>query len=234
MPLNPNVADMVSRITRFGTAPTNRYAIDFSNTPSGNRIIQSTYLTKRLSSSLETISVPGVGIASNPQRFSSGPEREMPYGRTYEQSIDMTFLVGADYFERQFFTDWMTKIQNHGTNTFGYYKDYVCDMTISLFDRKDRVRYSCKLYESWPKSVQSFEVGAETEGLVKQTVTMAYRWWEQVEPFSGRPINPQTQGSAGGPNTRLGLDLPAVAKKTGAPESIALGGRVVEGNRITE
>jgi len=234
MPLNPTVADMVSRITRFGTAPTNRYTIDFSNSYSGIKIIQSVLLTKRLSSSLESVSVPGIGIASNPQRFSSGPEREMPYGRTYEQSVDMTFLIGADYFERQFFTDWMTKIQNQGTNTFGYYKDYVCDLTINLLDRKDRVRYACKLYEVWPKSVAAIEVGAETEGLAKQTVSMAYRWWEQVEPFSGRPINPQTTGAAGGPNTRLGLDLPAVAQKTGSPESIALGGKVVEGQRITE
>ena len=214
MPLNPTVADMVSRITRFGTAPANRYSIDFSNSYSNKKILQSVFLTKRLSASLESVSIPGVGIASNPQRFSSGPEREMAYGRTYEQSIDMTFLVGEDYFERQVFTDWMTKIQNHGTNTFGYYKDYVCDMTLSLFDRKDRVRYACKLYEVYPKSVQAFEVGAEVDGVIKQTVTFAYRWWEQVEPFSGRPINPQTTGEAGGSNTRLGLDLPAVARAT--------------------
>ena len=58
MPLNPTVADMVSRITRFGTAPANRYSIDFSNSYSGIKIIQSVLLTKRLSASLESVSIP--------------------------------------------------------------------------------------------------------------------------------------------------------------------------------
>ena len=51
----------------------------------------------------------------------------------------MTFRVGGDMFERQYFEEWMDIIVDHKSNRLNYYDNYVRDIYLSQLNMKDQI-----------------------------------------------------------------------------------------------
>ena len=75
---------------------------DVASRQSATRQTLSVEALRRLSESCESVNFPGRSLSSQPNRIS-GPVREMPYESLYSGDLDITFRVGGDMFERQYF-----------------------------------------------------------------------------------------------------------------------------------
>ena len=118
---------------------------DVASRQSATRQTLSVEALRRLSESCESVNFPGRSLSSQPNRIS-GPVREMPYESLYSGDLDITFRVGGDMFERQYFEEWMDIIVDHKSNRLNYYDNYVRDiLPFSVkYERPNRSSSYCK------------------------------------------------------------------------------------------
>jgi len=127
-----------------------------------------------LNFSLESMSFPGRGHSTTPKKIA-GPVREMPYESLYEGDIQMTFKIGRNYYERNFFEIWMNNIVD-STSRYAYYNDYTTTMNINALDRFGKIVYTCEIQECFPKAISNIDYSHVTvDEFVRFTVNMSYR-----------------------------------------------------------
>lgn len=163
----------------------------------------------KLSLLCEEVTVPGMTFASNPV-FTYGEAREVVYNRVFEPAT-FTFLVDSKSTALKFFRGWMDKIINPNTRLAGYYNSYTGTVIIKhlnsgdLAGRDDTQRdvekkkvYEVYLREAYPKSIQSYTLSNNTKDIVRYSVTMNYKYWDnntaptgnlpERNPRSSRPV----------------------------------------------
>jgi hypothetical protein len=106
-------------ISTTGIARPTRYLVSFSGP--GELIPPSA--TARLTVACENVSFPGRTFQTNESRIY-GPAYRTPYVPTYPLEITMTFRVGADFYEKRVFEQWMDKINNPDTFDMAYPDEY--------------------------------------------------------------------------------------------------------------
>ena len=112
----------------------------------------------------------------------------MPYESLYSGDLDLTFRVGRDMFEREFFEKWMNQIVDHSTNTMGYYHSYTRDIEIAQLGPKDRVVYQVRVKECWPKTLNAIELGFDKSSeYTRQVVSLSFREYEVI--LADRPYH---------------------------------------------
>lgn len=136
---------------------------------------------RRLSESCESVNFPGRSFSSQPNRIS-GPVREMPYESLYSGDLDMTFRVGGDMFERQYFEEWMDIIVDHKSNRLNYYDNYVRDIYLTQLNLKDEIVHQVKIKECYPKTLNPVERSqTTTDETLKQSLSFAFREYEVLD-----------------------------------------------------
>ena len=196
----PRVADLVSRIQRYGHLPANNWKISFGRIgpdealqgmysiadtlmPDGETTRQTFY--NRMSLSCDSVNVPGRSIASIVDG-GIGVGAEQPYAKFYEGDLTVGLLIGREAYERKVFEEWMDQIAHPRSGRLSYYKNYVCDAELTLFDRQDIPRYKVIFEEVYPKTVSPIQLSNDNPDLIKQQVDFAYRLY--------RPVNLNTGG----------------------------------------
>jgi len=160
--------------------------LDQRTTKSATSQTLSVEALRRLSESCESVNFPGRSLSSQPNRIS-GPVREMPYESLYSGDLDITFRVGGDMFERQYFEEWMDIIVDHKTNRLNYYDNYVRDIYLSQLNIKDQIVHQVIVKECYPKTLNPIERSqASTDETLKQSLSFAFREYEIVDT----PISP--------------------------------------------
>lgn len=173
------IDELQAKIGRYGVARPNRFQVELSSPPSLPNLIPRER-AERLAIQCEVAQLPGKSFSTHEQRIY-GPVRKFPYTATFTSNIELTFRVGEDFTERSIFDEWQNTVMNRSTNMFGYYKEYVTDMFIHQFDTEDNRLYSIKLFEAWPEAIQPIQLGAtETNTYNRQTITFAFRQWEET------------------------------------------------------
>jgi hypothetical protein len=166
--IRQNIIDEVST----GILKPNRFEVFISG-------LDPSVFSDRFNMSCETVSFPGRSVSTQPARVY-GPIREMPYERLYTGDLDVTFRMGRDMLERNFFEQWMDRIASktsndfkyHGTNESGYAKS----MKINQLDKNNNVVYSILVREVFPKAVNTIELDhSKTDEYLKQIVSFAFR-----------------------------------------------------------
>tara|TARA_Y100001938_G_C8033356_1_gene401936 strand:- start:296 stop:1006 length:711 start_codon:yes stop_codon:yes gene_type:complete len=199
-------------------------AISFRNAISNRRLdtMSKFEIQSRLSDSCENVSIPGRGQSSQANTIY-GPTREMPYQPLYSGDLDMTFRVGADYLERQFFEDWSDIVVSKGNN-YEYYDSYIADVQVRAIGRNDDLLYECRLLECYPKNIGAIDLGYEkVDDLTRFTVSLAFRRYE-ISYAAPLGVTPQSSGNSG-------LNLPDnIGGPGGAP---SYGGPNAPGNGDT-
>jgi hypothetical protein len=137
--------------------------------------------------------IPGVSYATVPNR-TFGEMRETPYDRLYEP-VNLSFYVDKEMQVKYLFDKWMDAIQNPATRKFNYYKDYVVDMAIEVFDTQNQTRYIAAFYEAYPKAISSVQLDSANKDIMKLNVTMQYKFWTSeprtvFDAAAGEPISP--------------------------------------------
>ena len=121
------------------------------------------------------VQIPGVTLSTTQIRMF-GEVRESPYEKMFD-NITLSFYVDNNMKVKQFFDDWMGIIQSPSSRNFGYYKNYITDMILSVEDTKDRKRYEVRLFECYPKNVGGISMAHESKEVMKLQVSMNYKNW---------------------------------------------------------
>jgi|LauGreDrversion4_2_1035121.scaffolds.fasta_scaffold01438_5 hypothetical protein len=153
---------------------------------------------ERLNHMIREVSLPGKTL-SGTDFEPYGPGRHIALQQRYEDELTMTFLVGKDGYESDYFSAWMEQVISPRDNFVSYYKDYVVDLGVQQYDKKGVLRYAWKFYEVYPYTVSSTELTNEAEGSsfwLTTKVTFKYRNfnWSGVTPEQPDP----SQGGGGG------------------------------------
>lgn len=164
--------------TKLGLAKTNRYTISIA-TPE----TLSTQISASSGVNLQTVhlfcdqvQLPGLTVNTS-QIKTFGEIREMPYEFNYDP-IQMVFLVDRNMVVKSYFDQWILGIQNGDSRTFKYYKEYIAPtLDIEVQDLSENTRYVVTLYEAYPKTVSSVQMGYEQKDIMKLSVSMNYKYW---------------------------------------------------------
>lgn len=178
----------------------------------------------RLSDSCESVSLPGRGHSSQANKIY-GPTREMPYEPLYSGDIDLTFRVGADYLERQFFERWSQIMLGGPTketrNNYAYYDDYVADLQIRAIGRDDSLLYEVRAKECYPKNIGAIDYAFEkADDLTRFTVSLSFRRYEvsytssTFASMSGTQPSGSDAGSGGDETNTSFIEIPVTEGQT--------------------
>jgi len=184
-----SLSDMISRISRYGSVPVNRYKLEFQG-PKKNPI--GPYVSERLSLMCEECVLPMKSISTQEQKLY-GPVRKIPYTETFNNTLQLTFRLGEWPIERLGFENWMNNIVDPYSHDMGFYNDYIADLVISLLDQTDTTVYKIKLFEVFPENLGELSLSSgNRDTYSKQTVTFSYRNWIPLENDSDEPMWPDT------------------------------------------
>ena len=137
-------------------------------------------LNERLTFQCEKVSLPGMSLTDIDYGLAAGNIRKMPMKRIFTNEISLSFRLSPTLRERTTFEDWINNIYDPVTNTLGFYKNYVDDMSVIVQDVDDSVIYGVLFEEVYPKEVSPIELGPKGDYL-KQDVTFSYYRWKRID-----------------------------------------------------
>ena len=125
---------------------------------------------------------PGKSFGTTEHR-TYGITRTLPYEQTYEP-IDIVFWNTNDFSPKRFWDDWLNLISNPNTYNMTYYKNMIGRIILSHYSDDTEVptgagNYSCTLFEAYPTSISTIDVGWENSEIMKFTVSIRYKNWKQ-------------------------------------------------------
>jgi len=173
------ISDFVTQLSS-GMARTNRFTvmITLPNTMSGQSQFNQLLLF------CDQVQLPGVAVNTVPNR-TFGEIRETPTEFNYEP-INLSFYVDSTMYIKRYFDDWLKSIQQGQSRVFNYYRDYICpEMQILVQDTLDKNRLQVSLYECYPKSVSAIQMDYAGKDVMKLSVQMIYKYWEEVTIEAG-------------------------------------------------
>ena len=210
-----------------GYASPNRYEVNLFG-PSGRQVgggsslqnasagTESLLSARDISLRCETVTLPGVNLATAQDTNIYGPTRDVVEGVTYAEEVAMTFQASNDLQERVFFERWQKSAYNPQTWNVGYYKDYVGSVEIYLLDQQNQRRYGLKLWDAFPKSINGIDLnyGAANEN-IKIGVNMSFRYWTPLDINETSPniFNKIIDTVATGVERQILSNIPAVLRR---------------------
>lgn len=139
----------------------------------------------------EISNLPGIAVTTKGQRIY-GPAYQRPISLEYGgEAISMTFYVDKDFTVKSFFDNWIFSIVNPNNFNVSYdensgnagFKKYTTDITINQLDEQNKITYSVKLIEAFPKVINMMDLNmSSTNQVHKLNVTFGYRKW--TTPYS--------------------------------------------------
>lgn len=137
-------------------------------------------LNDRLVRNCQNLSLPGRALASQPLKIY-GPPTDMVYQANYTNEIQMTFRIGDDMLERDFFEQWMNSTVPLRSSDISYPDNYMTSMKIYQLDLNDRYVYCQQLYNVFCKSVGDIELSTDSSDQIETVnIVLGYSEYQVV------------------------------------------------------
>lgn len=96
----------------------------------------------RLATTCRSVTLNDKTVYTSDQTVDAGPNRLFPYQRNSSNSsgFRMSFNIGTDMFEREFFESWFNYLQDPATRQWKFYDDYAKDSEILVMLLPNHVR----------------------------------------------------------------------------------------------
>lgn len=131
-------------------------------------------LNERLVRNCMSTSLPGRALLTQPLKIY-GPPVEYAYEANYNNEFQMTFRVGEDMRERDYFENWLNSIYSQVTGDLAYPNSYRKTLKVYQLDRSDFKVYCTELYNVFCKSISDIELSTDSSDQIETiTVTLAY------------------------------------------------------------
>ena len=195
---------MAGSITNFissfqnDLARPNRFDV---NIPIPLTLIQYRNISQRLTFRCENANLPGRTISTTDQKIYNIVEK-FPNQTSY-QDMDMTFIVGGDMAEKQFFDAWLELINPTTNFNFKYKGDYATSVTINQYDVNNNLTYTIELVDAFPIAINQMDLDWSNDGVHKLTVVFAYTYWKN-NSLNNILQSALTAGISGGLSTITG------------------------------
>jgi hypothetical protein len=149
---------------------------------------------RRFNLMVRDVTLPGKELTTvDVQHY--GPRRAIANRQTYGEELEMTFMVGKDGYESDYFGNWMDQVVDPITNNPNYYENYVADLGVQQYDKQNTLRYAWKFYEVYPYSIGTTELKQEADGealILTTTVKFKYRKFNWSGVFDNLESDPFT------------------------------------------
>ena len=180
-----SLANFISDVNTRGVLPSHSFEVSWSAVGSV------TPITIRC----ESASAPGVSLisAEGPPRLGVGPQEQQPYGVIFDD-VTLTFLEDSKSEIIDYFDTWINNIVKFNTKGraesayyVGYRDNYMCNVTITMFDSKKEPVKKIILYRAYPHNVTAVPLSWEaTNEIVKLTVQFKYKYYNILKPGDAR------------------------------------------------
>ena len=167
-----SIREFVGTVANEGLMRNNRFSVLLTVPPAVSVGID----VRKVLLYCDSVTLPGLSLATAEAK-TYGEVREMPYQRVFE-NIPMTFYVDNSMHVKTMFDTWLAAVINPGSREVNYYRDYVTDMTISVYDVNDKSRYEVTCYQCYPKSISAIQMDYANKDVMKITVNMVSKYWE--------------------------------------------------------
>jgi len=159
----------------------------------------------------ESAELPSRTYATTEQKFGSNPIEKYPYQVTFND-LTLTFMVGGDMKEKEFFDKWMELVVPSSNYNPKYKYSYVATIRITQFDSTGKPTYAVDLIDAYPITVNQLDLDWSAEGYHKLSVVFAYTYWEKIDnplseevrtnkPQPSESVRTTSQGNTLGPMT---------------------------------
>ena len=134
---------------------------------------------ERLRVNCSSVNIPSksVGVSEPQQGYRAFAESGL-----FENEINLSFNMSADFMELRFFQDWLDYIDKPGSKHIEHYNSYAlpAKVIITNYDRNQQKSLTTTLHEAYPKTIAelALETGPASE-IMKLDITMTYRWYDQ-------------------------------------------------------
>jgi hypothetical protein len=168
-----------------GPAKSNRFLVQINDGPTNlNNSIRNdlTFLC-------EAAELPGRGFMSTDIRYY-GPNFKAPYQSVYED-LNLTFICRDEFFEREFFDNWMSVINPVSTFNFEYKDNYTGEIVLQQYsDYENDATYSFNFDKAYPILVSPQPATWADDNFHRLTVSFTYiRWYrknlDRIQPIDG-------------------------------------------------
>lgn len=193
------------QVKNRGLARTNRYEVSIPQFPNINDAPRIATLF------CDAANLPGMNIGTMPQRFY-GEAWEMPYERMFDP-VTLSFYMDSSMVIKQGFDMWQARIIDPVTREINYYKNYIQDIDIKLLNvDENQSPYGVRLFEAYPKTVNSISLDATGRDVMRLQVSIQYRYWRPLAsavasvntpPVTTPPYRPDPQGITTGASSDL-------------------------------
>lgn len=178
----PNTIDDFIYSLISGVSRTNRFKVvinctKFLDLPYFNlNAIQQNILENRITLHCEGAELPGSSFATSDIRFY-GPTIQYPYDTLYPEVL-LSFIVGADMLEKNFFDAWNYSIQDPVNNNLNYKNTYTTDIVIHQLDQQNNTKYQITLINAFPLAINPMQLSySEKDQYGKLSVRFSYDKW---------------------------------------------------------
>lgn len=131
-------------------------------------------INERLNRNCMNISIPGRSLMSQAAKIYGSPKDQV-YEVNYPTELQITFRVGEDMLERDFFDRWMNTAMSHHTHDVNYPDDYMTTMKIYQLDRQDNYVYCTQLYNVFAKTIGDIELSTDSSDQIETVnITLGY------------------------------------------------------------
>jgi hypothetical protein len=179
-----NIEELKSLISNSGgIAMANYFRVEL---PSINGIS-----TRDLDLLCKATNLPGRQVMTN-NRVIGAIDQKVAYN-SISEDVSLSFHVMNDYKIRTYFESWQALAIDPNTHEIGYLNEYAKTVKIHQLKRgiglsiysdrisKDKIMYTCELYEAFPTTVTAIELSDASENAtVELLVQLSYRKWKVV------------------------------------------------------
>jgi hypothetical protein len=190
-----SVQNLAASINESSVARQNKFEAEVFFPPSIN------VNARQLSLRMKSLTMPGRTITTLTNDTIYGPTHELAQGLTYDDIINVTFILSSDLREKTYFDTWQEFI--YDTNTYGlnFYDEYVSSMNIYQLDNTGERMYGITLKETFPKVVSPLEYSYENNSAIHDlTIGFAFKEWTEIDSPKPPSVAPETQVTLGHPD----------------------------------
>ena len=166
--------DFIGQVKGEGLMHTNRFAISM-NLPGTIGSVDK----QKVLLFCDSVTLPGVTISTTPA-FTYGEAREMPYEKLFSPAT-FTFFVDNSMQVKKVFDKWQGLVIDPTTRHTNYYRNYITDIQIDIFDVYSNARYRVTLHEAYCKDIAQVQMDYANKDLMKLPVTIQYKYWTATD-----------------------------------------------------
>jgi len=161
--------DILAQISALSGLPRgNRYSVIFT-VPTG---VASTDNLRTVSILCDSLSIPGTTL-NTVEFYPLRNLNKLPTGYQHDD-VEMTFILDGKYTAKRVFDTWLASTVNQNTYRISYADSIKANIEISQLDTLGNEIFKVILLGAFPITVGNIQLGNETEGIHKLSVTFTF------------------------------------------------------------